>query len=214
MLPTDTTPRPLHIVVGHDLSPQAELALRQALLEARPRSPAFVHVVGVVNPSYGGYTPLGVPWQLESDTLASMQEQLKRSVERTLDEDHDTAAIPLVVHARHGRPADEILELADELSASLVVVGTHGRRGVSRMMLGSVAEEVVRRANCPVLVARRPDYREVEPEPPCPRCVEARRESDGEVRWCEAHSRPWVKPHRYSYHSSIAPTRPDAWALW
>jgi universal stress protein A len=55
---------------------------------------------------------------------------------------------------RIGDPANVILELANELHAELVVMGTHGRRGVSRLLLGSVAESVARSSPCPVLLLR------------------------------------------------------------
>jgi universal stress protein A len=53
---------------------------------------------------------------------------------------------------REGKPADEILAAAREWEADLIVIGTHGRSGVSRILLGSTAESVVRDAACPVLV--------------------------------------------------------------
>lgn len=52
---------------------------------------------------------------------------------------------------RMGRPADEIVAAANDWSADLIVLGTHGRKGLDRFMLGSTAEGVLRRANCPVL---------------------------------------------------------------
>lgn len=58
---------------------------------------------------------------------------------------------------REGKPADEILRYADETGADLLVTGTHGRSGVRRHLLGSVAERVVRHANCPVMTVRLPD---------------------------------------------------------
>ena len=53
---------------------------------------------------------------------------------------------------REGKPSDEILAAAREWEADLIVIGTHGRSGVSRLILGSTAESVVRHATCPVLV--------------------------------------------------------------
>ena len=50
-----------------------------------------------------------------------------------------------------GDPATEIVRLAEEEDVSMIVMGTHGRTGLSRMLMGSVAELVVRRAKCPVL---------------------------------------------------------------
>lgn len=55
---------------------------------------------------------------------------------------------------RAGAPADEILETAEDEHVGLIVVGTHGRRGVRHLVLGSVAEQLVRKARCPVLTVR------------------------------------------------------------
>jgi nucleotide-binding universal stress UspA family protein len=57
-------------------------------------------------------------------------------------------------HAKFGRPAAEIVRLAEELNAGIVVVGSRGHGGVRRAVLGSVSESVVRHAHCPVLVVR------------------------------------------------------------
>ncbi|MCS6975884.1 MAG: universal stress protein [Gemmatales bacterium] len=53
-----------------------------------------------------------------------------------------------------GEAAPEILRIADEVAADLIVMGTHGRTGLTRMLMGSVAEEVVRKAKCPVLTVK------------------------------------------------------------
>jgi nucleotide-binding universal stress UspA family protein len=53
-----------------------------------------------------------------------------------------------------GAPAAEILRIAAEQQASLIVIATHGRTGLKRLALGSVAEQVIREAPCPVLVVR------------------------------------------------------------
>jgi universal stress protein A len=60
---------------------------------------------------------------------------------------------------RHGLPGEEIVETARELPADLIVISTHGRTGLAHVVIGSVAEQVVRHAPCPVLVLRRPRSR-------------------------------------------------------
>lgn len=60
--------------------------------------------------------------------------------------------VPMTVAGRSGDPAEEILDFARGHAIDLIVMGTHGRTGVSRVLLGSVAERVVRGARCPVLV--------------------------------------------------------------
>jgi nucleotide-binding universal stress UspA family protein len=61
------------------------------------------------------------------------------------------------VRTARGLPAEEILNLASEMNAQLIAIGTHGRGGLNRFFLGSVAEWVLHRAQCPVLTARKPD---------------------------------------------------------
>lgn len=58
---------------------------------------------------------------------------------------------------REGDPAETILAYAEEIGADLIVSGTHGRSGVRRRLLGSVAERVVRHASCPVMTVRLPE---------------------------------------------------------
>ena len=53
-----------------------------------------------------------------------------------------------------GNPADVILEKTGELDVNLVIMGSHGKKGLSRLIMGSVAETVVRKANCPVLIVK------------------------------------------------------------
>ena len=64
--------------------------------------------------------------------------------------------VPVTVTGTGGDPAEEILRYASRQPIDLIVVGTHGRSGVSRLLLGSVAERVLRGARCPVLVVPAP----------------------------------------------------------
>ena len=63
---------------------------------------------------------------------------------------------PTRLWVRHGAPAEVTLQVAAELGVDLIVVGSHGRTGLARVFLGSVAEQISRRATCPVLLARPP----------------------------------------------------------
>ncbi|AKT38007.1 universal stress protein [Chondromyces crocatus] len=58
---------------------------------------------------------------------------------------------------REGDPASEILATAEEVKPTLIVMGTHGRKGMAHMFLGSVAEKVIRKADAPVLTVRTPE---------------------------------------------------------
>jgi nucleotide-binding universal stress UspA family protein len=64
-----------------------------------------------------------------------------------------------------GSPAAAIVQYAQSIGAGVIVIGTHGRDGVSRLIMGSVAEHVVRYAPCPVLVVRRHEHEFVLPDP-------------------------------------------------
>ena len=80
----------------------------------------------------------------------------------------------IVTHLGDGEPSREILQMGSHLRSDLILVGTAGRTGFARMALGSVAEKVVRRALCPVLVVRPKDYREKEDQgiqAPCRDCI-------------------------------------------
>ena len=63
----------------------------------------------------------------------------------------ETMSIPVSTGIRHGSAFEGIVHEAKAVSADLIVMGTHGRKGVSHLMLGSVAERVIRGAHCPVL---------------------------------------------------------------
>jgi nucleotide-binding universal stress UspA family protein len=96
----------------------------------------------------------------------------------------------IVEHLAAGSAWKQILQLAIDLQADVVLVGTHGRTGVKRVVLGSVAEAVVRRASCPVIVVRPKDYHAFVPpeiEPACPDCLQTQRETNGERLWCDQH---------------------------
>ena len=77
---------------------------------------------------------------------AAAERELARTI-KPLRDDHLKARSLL----RPGAPAEEILKAAETERASLIVMGTHGRKGVAHMLMGSVAERVVRSASCPVL---------------------------------------------------------------
>ena len=81
------------------------------------------------------------------------QEKLEEELHRMQVPDNRIGVIRRLVE---GSPATEILRVAQLSCADLIVMGTHGRRGLNRLLMGSVAEEVVRKATCPVLTVRMP----------------------------------------------------------
>ncbi|MBL8797556.1 MAG: universal stress protein [Planctomycetia bacterium] len=65
-------------------------------------------------------------------------------------------AVPVDYQLVEGDPAAEVMRIADEIGADVIVMGTHGRTGLGRLLMGSVAEQVVRKATCPVLTVKAP----------------------------------------------------------
>src|SRR5688500_8759879 len=94
------------------------------------------------------------------------------------------AATPqrVIGHVRVGAPARAILQTAADIEADVVVVGTHQRRGLKKLVLGSVAGQVLHDAHCPVLVAIPKDHsmsaRSEQIDPPCPACLAARQQAN------------------------------------
>jgi nucleotide-binding universal stress UspA family protein len=152
-------PTPELILVGVDFSLTSESAVDEALsLAAAPG--ANVHLVNVAS---GGTTEVVLDLlEGQRQTNPAEAERHLAGYGRSRAAAHGFAADNVRAHVRVGNPANEIVTLARELSADLVVVGTHGRTGLGRMLIGSVAEAVVKRAHCPVLVSRvKPDKADV-----------------------------------------------------
>jgi nucleotide-binding universal stress UspA family protein len=141
---------PTSILVPTDFSPQADQALDYACALAAKLG-ATVNLVSVV-----GIPALGVP-ELGAAMTASVIDDMVRdnqkSLEALADARRGQATIGQVL-LRTGDARDVIPAVAEEIGADLIVIGTHGRRGLSRALLGSVAEYVVRISRVPVLTVR------------------------------------------------------------
>jgi universal stress protein A len=84
---------------------------------------------------------------LVGEDLSALEEKLRQL--RPTD-----PGVAVTHRLAQGDPAQEILQAAEDTDIGLIVLGTHGRRGLSRLLLGSVAEQVVRRAACPVVTVK------------------------------------------------------------
>lgn len=186
---TSSNAKPFNVLAAIDLSPGSRGVLLRALwLANAEETGGEVHVVTVAD---SGAT----------DAAARLQE-LATSVVRDFAVPSRPAHVQRVItHVLTGDPAREIIWLAAHIDADLIVMGTHGRTGVQRLLLGSVAERVVRTAGCPVCVVREKhhdeSWRVPEIEPPCPDCLAARNQSGGANLWCERHQ-GHIRAHVYS----------------
>ncbi len=137
------------VVVGHDLTAAGNEALEQAVALVRRIPGSEVHVVHALSrPSPTNVA--GNDRRLEAALGA-----LKARVQAVLARDPSVKAR---VHVRFGKVAETILEVAIDYDADVVLVGTHGRRGLDRVGRRSVAEKLVRTAPLPVLVAHAKDF--------------------------------------------------------
>jgi nucleotide-binding universal stress UspA family protein len=138
---------PTNILVPVDFSPCAERALDYACTLAAKLG-AKVHVVTAL----GGALPeLSVA--LTEHMLASLRHNSATALDKLVEPRRSLVTFGELCVVDDD-PRDAILSTAKAVHADLIVIGTHGRRGISRMLLGSVAEDVVRRAACPVLAIR------------------------------------------------------------
>lgn len=136
------------IVLARDFSPSSVPALRHAVHMATTYE-AELHIL-YANVLHAD--PFGGTHAAER-TDADIQQRMKEETEEKLTFDNvDVEALSITYHVqRDVAPGPAILTFADEHEMDLIVLGTHGRRGLRRMLLGSVAEEVVRLASAPVI---------------------------------------------------------------
>lgn len=162
---TDPT---LRIVVGVDFTDAGDHALDEAIRLAMRLADDELHPVFVIADD-------------AKRNLAFVDEELTlardRLRERVLARFHATGAHgeqPVVFHVRIGDPATALHQVAVDVGADFIVVGTHGRRGLEKMLIGSVAESLVRSARVPVLVAR-PNQLDDLPRTPAPDAADPQR---------------------------------------
>jgi nucleotide-binding universal stress UspA family protein len=113
---------------------------------------ATLHTLYVANTASLSDLPADAGWENVTEALHREGEEAIATIEAQAER-HGIAIEPDV---REGSPATEILDYADEEDCDVIVMGTHGRSGVDRLLLGSVAERVVRSSAVPVLTIRVP----------------------------------------------------------
>lgn len=135
------------VLVGLDLGEASRPLVDAGKALAGPKGElTLLHVIDVA-PEYGLY---GVPLAIPAESLDAAREWTEGALDRLAKGIDPKVLQPLRVLA--GRPAERILATEKEMTPDVTVVGTHGRHGLDRLMLGSVAERVVQRATGPVLV--------------------------------------------------------------
>ncbi|MFB6084099.1 MAG: universal stress protein [Halorientalis sp.] len=141
------------VLVPLDDSPLSDRALEFALDEyADDATITVLHVLDFVEAGYGAPMEGMLPgyWEDWYEREEENAEQLFEEAQATADE----YGVALETETTMGKPARSIVEFADTEGLDHIVMGSHGRSGVSRILLGSVAETVLRRAHCPVTIVR------------------------------------------------------------
>lgn len=139
------------ILVPYDFSEHSKKALETALDLAR-RFDANLHVLHVVTPPIVAYPTMGTAAAPPSSLLMDLRESAERSLSDVVAGiENPPGAVKAHISAG-GATAETIRETAEQLGADLIVMGTHGRTGMARVFLGSVAERTLRLAPCPILM--------------------------------------------------------------
>lgn len=197
---TSSSPSPYVVVAALSFDETGEAALNEAarISETPDSELHLVHVVheGPHATTKGELRSLEKHLNEATDALRRMLE--KRALHRRV-----------ICHVRFGDVARSILQLSVDLTADILIVGSHRRKAMTQLLLGSTAREVVAHAHCPVVIALPKDYSgAITSEvitPPCPECLETRRQTSNETFWCKRHQHAYHKPHVYVPTESVRP---------
>jgi len=136
------------VLVAYDGTPLSEKALTHALDVYSDAPITVFHVIDYIEESYSAKALIGDE-TLRKRARDRSAELLAEAEAKAAEHDREVKTASEV-----GKAADEIIEYADRHGIDVIVIGSHGRSGVSRVLLGSVAETVMRRASLPVTVVR------------------------------------------------------------
>ena len=191
------TSQETQVVVAFDFSNSGREALYRAIGLAKRAPNHVLHFACVIDPHFA-FAAVPHKGPIDYKYAAQVEQALVDVVATELREAQIADRVHFFVHARIGKPAEEILGVARDVGADMIIIGTKGRTGVEHYMLGSVAEKVVREAGCAVIVARAKTYDYV------PRL---------EIREVAAHQH-YVPPHRYTYEDHRIEMRPIDFPLY
>lgn len=154
---------PTRILLATDGSEDATYAT-EAAVELSKETSSELHVVYVGEDAYSAtlvYPQATDPGRIEQEDpvlLEELERQFEQMARRVLDAEVERVRAAggsvTQAHLRIGKAATEIVDLAENLGAGLIVVGSRGLSGIRRALIGSVSDSVIRHAHCPVLVVR------------------------------------------------------------
>jgi nucleotide-binding universal stress UspA family protein len=141
-----------NILVPTDFSEPSTAALRYAVALAEAFE-STLHVLHVIENPYMAMGPAELYVAPPVNFIGELEKEAERRLAEAVTPD-ERARFHVREMTRHGRPHEEIDGYAKENAIDLIVMGTHGRTALAHLLIGSVAEKVVRTAPCPVLTVR------------------------------------------------------------
>ena len=144
---------PTSVLLATDGSKDAEIATTTALDLANSTS-SELHIVLVEEPVYAYVDPSGYPYFPDAELEHELEQQARMRLDAEVEKIRSAGGAVAEAHLRVGAAAAEIVDLAEEIGAGLIVMGSRSLGGIRRALMGSVSESVVRHAHCPVLVVR------------------------------------------------------------
>ena len=148
---------PAKILLATDGSEDAQLALSTAVDLAESTN-SELHVVTVApgnpDPIYQIHEA-SLRYETYEETLQAVRAEAQKVLDEQVENIKEAGGTVAQAHLRMGEPTDRaIVNLADEIGAGLIVMGSRGLGGIRRALMGSVSDSVVRHAHCPVLIVR------------------------------------------------------------
>ncbi len=147
----------MKILLPIDDSAFSALAIQSLTQQARPKGTEVLvlHVVDVLATlsMYDSYGPAINIEAIEEDREKRAEEVVKAAAQTIRD-----TGFTVTTRVERGDPKRSIVEIATEWGADLIIIGSHGRKGVDRFLLGGVSEAVSRHAHCSVLIVRSPEF--------------------------------------------------------
>ena len=140
---------PTKILLATDSSKEAVLAARAAV-EIAEKTGSELHVVHAWQPLPHYAYPSLAP----EEYAPPYEEGARQILEEQVEQIKAAGGSVAQTHLRMGTAAKEIVKIAEEIGAGLIVVGSRGRGGIRRALMGSVSDSIVRHAHCPVLITR------------------------------------------------------------
>ena len=148
---------PTKILLATDGSEEAQLALSTAVdIATSTNSELHVVTVGPWNPDPAyALHEASFRWETYEEASEAIGKEAREILDQGVRKIEEAGGRVQEAHLRRGRKDQEIVGLSEEIGAGLIVMGSRGRGGVRRALMGSVADSVIHHAHCPVMVVRK-----------------------------------------------------------